>query len=139
MPLKLNIVSLHPEKNGECGNAVRPKSEYSGRKQINYTKTVTIMAIFLWLFQFISPFALIIGLLYLVEDPSTLSLIIGGVSAVVGLIVGIIGWADTVPPRWFWIKSSMDLAGSRFMTAIGYAIQFFFLALAIFGLVEYFG
>ena len=97
------------------------------------------MAIFLWLFQFISPFALIIGLLYLVEDPSTLSLIIGGVSAVVGLIVGIIGWADTVPPRWFWIKSSMDLAGSRFMTAIGYAIQFFFLALAIFGLVEYFG
>ena len=97
------------------------------------------MAIFLWLFQFISPFALIIGLLYLVEDPSTLSLIIGGVSAVVGLIVGSIGWADTVPPRWFWIKSSMDLAGSRFMTAIGYAIQFFFLALAIFGLVEYFG
>ena len=75
----------------------------------------------------------------MVEDPSTLSLIIGGVSAVVGLIVGIIGWADTVPPRWFWIKSSMDLAGSRFMTAIGYAIQFFFLALAIFGLVEYFG
>lgn len=44
-----------------------------------------------------------------------------------------------VPPFWFQMKSSMELAGSRFTTAIGYAIQFFFLALAIFGLVEYFG
>ncbi|MBQ6772045.1 MAG: hypothetical protein IJP44_13855 [Bacteroidales bacterium] len=60
-------------------------------------------------------------------------------SAILGLVVGIVGWADTVPPRWFWIKSSMNLAGSRFMTAIGYAIQFFFLALAIFGIAEYWG
>ena len=97
------------------------------------------MAIFLWLFQYISPVAIILGGLYLLEEPSTTALVIGGISAVIGLIVGIIGWADTVPPRWFWIKSSMDLAGSRFMTAIGYAVQFFFLALAIFGLVEYFG
>ena len=97
------------------------------------------MAIFLWLFQYISPISFIIGALYLIEEPSLVALVIGGIAAVFGLIVGIIGWADTVPPRWFWIKSSMDLAGSRFMTAIGYAVQFFFLALAIFGLVEYFG
>ena len=97
------------------------------------------MAIFLWLFQYISPVAIILGGLYLLEEPSTTALVIGGISAVIGLIVGIVGWADTVPPRWFWVKSSMELAGSRFMTAIGYAIQFFFLALAIFGLVEYFG
>lgn len=97
------------------------------------------MAIFLWLFQYISPISFIIGALYLIEEPSPVALVIGGIAAVIGLIVGIIGWADTVPPRWFWIKSSMDLAGSRFMTAIGYAVQFFFLALAIFGLVEYFG
>ncbi|MBO4588128.1 MAG: hypothetical protein J5711_04410 [Bacteroidales bacterium] len=67
-----------------------------------------------------------------------MALIVGALSAVLGLVVGIVGWADTVPPRWFWIKSRVDLAGSRFLTAIGYAIQFFFLALAIFGLVEYF-
>ena len=97
------------------------------------------MAIFLWLFQYISPISFIIGALYLIEEPLPVALVIGGIAAVIGLIVGIIGWADTVPPRWFWIKSSMDLAGSRFMTAIGYAVQFFFLALAIFGLVEYFG
>ena len=97
------------------------------------------MAIFLWLFQFISPIAFILGGLYLLEGPSPVSLIVGAICAFFGLIIGIVGWADTVPPRWFWIKSSMNLAGSRFMTAIGYAIQFFFLALSIFGLVEYFG
>lgn len=97
------------------------------------------MAIFLWIFQFISPIAFFIGGLYLLEDPDPLALILGGVSAVLGLIVGIVGWADTVPPRWFWIKSSMDLAGSRIMTAIGYAIQFFFIPACIIGLIEYFG
>ena len=97
------------------------------------------MSIFLWIFQFISPIALILGGLYLLEDPSPASLVVGALSAVLGLVVGIVGWADTVPPRWFWIKSNVQLAGSRFVTAIGYAIQFFFLALAIFGIVEYYG
>lgn len=97
------------------------------------------MAFFLWIFQFISPIALILGGLYLVENPSPLALGLGGVAAVLGLIVGIVGWGDMVPPRWFWIKSSMDLAGSRFLTAIGYALQFFFIPPCIIGLIEYFG
>lgn len=94
------------------------------------------MAIFLWLFQFISPVTLLLGIFYLVEDPEPIALVLGGLAALLGLIVGIIGWADTVPPRWFWIRSSMELAGSRFLAAIGYAIQFFFIPLAIFGLME---
>lgn len=97
------------------------------------------MAIFLWLFQFISPVTLLLGIFYLVEDPEPVALVLGGLAALLGLIVGIIGWADTVPPRWFWIRSSMELAGSRFMAAIGYAIQFFFIPLAIFGLMEVLG
>ena len=97
------------------------------------------MAFFLWIFQFISPIALILGGLYLVEDPSPMALVLGGVAAVFGLIVGIVGWGDTIPPRWFWIKSRMDLDGSRFMTAIGYALQFFFIPPCIIGLIEYFG
>ena len=96
------------------------------------------MAIFLWIWQFIGPVALILGGLYLLEDPSPLALTLGRLAAVIGLIVGIVGWADTVPPRWFWIKSSTELAGSRIMTAIGYAIQFFFLPAAIIGLIGYF-
>ena len=97
------------------------------------------MAIFLWLFQFISPITFIIGGLYLLEDPEPLALVLGAIAAVLGLVVGIVGWADTVPPRWFWIKSSMALAGSRFMTAIGYAIQFFFIPPCVIGLIAYFG
>jgi hypothetical protein len=97
------------------------------------------MAVFLWIFQFISPITFILGGLYILEDPSPLALILGGVSAVIGLIVGIVGWGDTVPPRWFWIKSSTELAGSRIMTAIGYAIQFFFIPAFIIGMIEYFG
>lgn len=97
------------------------------------------MAIFLWLFQYISPITFILGGLYLLEDPEPLALILGGIAAVLGLVVGIVGWGDTVPPRWFWIKSSMDLAGSRVMTAIGYAIQFFFIPPCVIGLIAYFG
>ena len=97
------------------------------------------MAVFLWIFQFISPITFILGGLYILENPSPLALILGGVAAVIGLIVGIVGWGDTVPPRWFWVKSRMDLAGSRFMTALGYAIQFFFIPPCVIGLIEYFG
>lgn len=97
------------------------------------------MAVFLWLFQFISPITFILGGLYLLENPSPLTLGLGGAAAVIGLIVGIVGWGDTVPPRWFWIKSSTELAGSRIMTAIGYAIQFFFIPAFVIGMIEYFG
>ena len=97
------------------------------------------MAVFLWLFQFISPITFILGGLYLLENPSPLTLGLGGAAAVIGLIVGIVGWGDTVPPRWFWIKSSTELAGSRITTAIGYAIQFFFIPAFVIGMIEYFG
>ena len=96
------------------------------------------MSIFLWLFQFISPVTFVLGGLYLLENPSPLVLVSGALAAVVGLVIGIIGWADTVPPRWFWIKSSTELAGSRIMTAIGYAIQFFFIPAFVIGMIEYF-
>lgn len=97
------------------------------------------MSVFLWIFQFISPITLLLGGLYLLENPSPLTLGLGGAAAVIGLIIGIVGWGDTVPPRWFWIKSSTELAGSRIMTAIGYAIQFFFIPAFVIGMIEYFG
>lgn len=97
------------------------------------------MAVFLWIWQFIGPVAFILGGLYFLEEPGGLPLVLGIVAAVFGLVISIVGWADTVPPRWFWIKSTSELAGSRIMTAIGYAVQFFFLPSAIIGLMEYFG
>ena len=97
------------------------------------------MTIFLWLFQFISPIIFVLGGLYLLEAPEPLTLILSCITAVLGLVVGIVGWGDTVPPRWFWVKSSMALAGSRFMTALGYAIQFFFIPPFVIGMIEYLG
>lgn len=97
------------------------------------------MAVFLWIFQFISPITFLLGGLYLLENPSPMTLGLGGAAAVIGLIIGIVGWGDTVPPRWFWIKSSTELAGSRITTAIGYAIQFFFIPAFVIGMIEYFG
>lgn len=97
------------------------------------------MAIFLWLWQYISPIVMLFGGLYLLnEGVDSLAFVLGCLTGLIGLLIGIIGWADTVPPRWFWIKSKMDLAGNRFMTAIGYALQFFFLPAFIIGLIEYF-
>lgn len=98
------------------------------------------MSVFLWLFQLISPIMILFGGFYLLEDGvEPIVFILGGVSAVIGLVVGIVGWGDTVPPRWFWIKSSTELAGNRILTAIGYAFQFFFIPAFIFGMIEYFG
>ena len=49
------------------------------------------MSVFLWIFQFISPITFLLGGLYLLENPSPLTLGLGGVSAVIGLIIGIVG------------------------------------------------
>ena len=73
------------------------------------------------------------------ECGDTLSLILGGVSAFIGLLVGIFGWGETVPPRWFWVKSATELAGNRVVTALQYAFQFFFIPPTVMGLIEYFG
>ena len=97
------------------------------------------MAIFLWIWQWLSPLCLFIGGFYLVEYGNTLSLILGGVSAFIGLLVGIFCWGETVPPRWFWVKSATELTGNRVVTALQYAFQFFFIPPTVMGLIEYFG
>lgn len=95
------------------------------------------MAIILWIFQFFSPIIMFIGGLFLLETGFEQSLLISGCAcSCVGLVIGIIGWIYTVPPRWFWIKSSMALSGSRILTAIGYAIQFFFIPAFVMGIID---
>ncbi len=98
------------------------------------------MAIFLWLWNLVSPIVVAMGMLYVFTGtPDTLVFVLGGIASALGLIIGIVGWGDMVPPRWFWIKSRTDLAGSRIGTAISYAIQFFFIPAFVIGLIEYFG
>ncbi len=100
------------------------------------------MKVFLYIWRIISPFVIIAGVMYfgfvlyshtwtdvvLLEKKATF--ILGGVSAVIGIIIGFTGWAEEVPPRWFWIKSNVDLLASRVSNAISLGIQFFFIPAA---------
>lgn len=74
------------------------------------------MAYFLWMWQWLAPVFFFIGGFYLLENGDELILILGGVSAVIGLLVGIFGWGATVPPRWFWVKSASQLANKPLTT-----------------------
>jgi hypothetical protein len=42
-----------------------------------------------------------------------------------------------VPPRWFWVKSSVDLLDSRIFTALSYAFQFFCIPAAVACIIEF--
>ena len=51
--------------------------------------------------------------------------IVGAILAAIGLIVGWSAWGREVPPRWFWVKSKLELFDNRVGNAFSYAIQFF--------------
>lgn len=92
------------------------------------------MAVLLWIWNILSPIITILGLLYIcgnVDELKGWEFIVGGMCALIGLIIGFTGWAETVPPRWFWVKSKTDLVGSRVGTAFSYALQFFLIPFAI--------
>lgn len=59
------------------------------------------------------------------------TVILGAVCSVVGLIVGFTGWAEEVPPRWFWTMSNVDLLDNRIGRALQYAGQFFWIPAGI--------
>ena len=81
------------------------------------------MMVFLWLFRLVSPIISVLGMLVLCSGEfGDYDLIIGGALAVVGFIIGLTTWAETVPPRWFWVKSRLDLFESRIYNAFGYAL-----------------
>ncbi len=95
------------------------------------------MVVFLWLWNIISPLILFLGLGYIATgEAEGWEFIAGGGAALLGFIIGFTGWAETVPPRWFWVKSSVDLFDNRFFTALSYALQFFLIPSAIMGIIE---
>lgn len=95
------------------------------------------MTFFLWLWNFLSPFVIILGFFgwgFVEEWMLFLCLI----SAVLGFFVGLIGWNKMIPPRWFWVKDRVNLLNNRIGTAFKYAFQFSFLPMAIVFLVNAF-
>ena len=63
-------------------------------------------------------------------------LIAGGGAALLGLVIGFTGWAETVPPRWFWVKSNVWLLNNRVGTALGYALKFFLIPAGVMGIIQ---
>ena len=61
--------------------------------------------------------------------------IVGAILAVLGLIVGWSTWGQEVPPRWFWVKSKLELFDNRAWNAFSYALQFFLIPFGIMGIV----
>ena len=84
------------------------------------------MKVLLWILNILNPIILIAAVGYFaMGDIEDWVLYAGAGSALLGLIIGFTGWGETVPPRWFWVKSSVDLLDSRIFTALSYAFQFF--------------
>lgn len=94
------------------------------------------MAYFLWFWRVISPIITIAAIIYVAfGDLSPIVLVLGGVTGVIGLVLGFLAWGYDVPPRWFWVKSLSELAGSRVLSALSYMLQFALLPAGIMGIV----
>ncbi len=90
----------------------------------------------LWVFQKVSPILTILGALVLFGGGFIgYEFIVGVVLAVLGLIVGWSSWGQEVPPRWFWVKSKLELFDNRIWNALSYAFQFFMIPFGITGII----
>ena len=95
-----------------------------------------LITAFLWVFQKISPILTILGALVLFGGGfKGYEFIVGAVLAVFGLIVGWSTWGQEVPPRWFWVKSKLELFDNRVGNAFSYALQFFLIPFGITGII----
>ena len=98
------------------------------------------MKVFFWIFKkLISPPVSILGLLYYLAcslqdgsiDFEKWVLYVGAGLALLGFVIGFIGWEVDVPRRWRWTKSKVDLLDTRIGTASDFAGSFFLTPAAI--------
>lgn len=99
------------------------------------------MTIYLWICKIIGPVVLFLGTagLYFHLDNQiphpilsmTAMLIIGGILAIFGIILGFTGWAEDVAPRMFWVKSKVELLDNKFGYALSLGLMHFLLPAAI--------
>ena len=95
------------------------------------------MKILLWILNILYPIILFTAAGYFaMGDIEDWVLYAGAGSALFGLIIGFTGWAETVPPRWFWVKSRVALFNSRVFTALGYALLFFCIPASVAGIIN---
>ena len=82
------------------------------------------MLVLLFIINLLAPivnFLGIIGLCACVVYDDIHVLIISGIMAVAGLVLGVFAYGYDIPPRWFWSKSANDLFSFSVTTVLGYA------------------
>ena len=102
------------------------------------------MKVFFWIWgKRISPVVMFFGGLYYLAcflrdgngdtliDFEKWVLYVGAGLALIGLVIGFIGWEEDVPRRWRWTKSKVDLLDTRIGTASDFAGSFFLTPAAI--------
>ena len=95
-----------------------------------------LITAFLWVLQKISPILTILGALVLFGGGfEGYEFIVGAILAVFGLIVGWSAWGQEVPPRWFWVKSKLELFDNRVWNSFSYALQFFLIPFGVTGII----
>lgn len=99
------------------------------------------MTVLAWLFNKLTGIFTTIGLCGLIYLIGTGGLelwqwILAGAIGIGGLVFGIISWGVAVPPRWFWVKSSVELFNNKVASSIGYGIRFFLSMIGVISLVE---
>lgn len=95
------------------------------------------MKVLLWIWNVISPIVIICAVgCFAMGGIEDWVLYAGAGTALLGLIIGFTGWGEMVPPRWFWVKSSVDLLDSRIFTALSLALQFFCIPAAVAAILE---
>lgn len=92
----------------------------------------------IWIVDKILPITSVVGLLSLLlfnfEIPFIV-FIVAIVCFVFGIFFGVAAWKYDVPPRWFWVKSKMDLFDNKIGYTIGYGTRFFWLPFAFYPLI----
>jgi|GEM_PF-1377821 len=99
------------------------------------------MTFYLWLWKIIGPVSLILGVIFYIgylggELPQTMTpIIVGGIMAVIGIIIGFTGWANDTPPRMFWITGKVGLLDNKIGYALTLGVQHFMLPAAIMAVI----
>ena len=82
------------------------------------------MLVLLYIINLLAPivnFVGVLGLCACIIYDDFYVLVISGIMAVVGFVLGIFAYGYDIPPRWFWSKSANSLFSFAVTTVLGYA------------------
>lgn len=95
------------------------------------------MKFLIWIINKILPITSFVGILCLIlfELAFPISIYIAcAVSFILGVFFGVAAWNYDVPPRWFWVKSKMELFDNKIGYSLGYGARFFWLPIVIYAI-----